>query len=108
MGSLFCLCVCNIGVVWPNGWLDQDATWYGGRPWPKPHCVRWGPTPLQKGHTSPHFSTHVYCGQMDGWIKMPLGMEVGLGSADIVLDGDQLSPHKNGYSIHPLFGPRLL
>jgi len=19
-------------VLWPNGWLDQDATWYGGRP----------------------------------------------------------------------------
>jgi len=20
--------VCNVGV-WPNGWMDQDATWYG-------------------------------------------------------------------------------
>ena len=24
----------------------------------------------------------------DGWIKMPLGTEVGLGPGDIVLDGD--------------------
>jgi len=23
------LSVCNIGVLWPNGWMDQDATWYG-------------------------------------------------------------------------------
>jgi len=29
-----------------------------------------------------------YCGQMAGWIKMPLGMEVGLGPSHIVLDGD--------------------
>jgi len=27
-----CLCVCNIGVLWPHGWMDQDATLYGGRP----------------------------------------------------------------------------
>jgi len=22
--------VCNDGVLWPNGWMDQDATWYEG------------------------------------------------------------------------------
>jgi len=39
------------------------------------------PSPLTKkgGTASPQFSAHVYCGQMAGWIKMPLGMEVGLG-----------------------------
>jgi len=21
-------------LLWPNGWMDQDATWYGGRPRP--------------------------------------------------------------------------
>jgi len=21
--------VCNVGVLWPNGWMNQDATWYG-------------------------------------------------------------------------------
>jgi len=30
----------------------------------------------------------VYCGQTVGWTKMKLGMEVGLGSGHIVLDGD--------------------
>jgi len=24
----------------PNGCIDQDATWYKGRPRPTPHCVR--------------------------------------------------------------------
>jgi len=31
---------------------------------------------------------------MAGWIKMLLGMEIGLGSGDIVLDGDAASPRK--------------
>ena len=32
--------------------------------------------------------TLVYCGQTVRWIKMKLGMQVGLGPAHIVLDGD--------------------
>jgi len=54
-----CLSVClscNVGVLWPSGWMDQGATWYGGRPRPSPHCVRWGLCtlpPPQKGHSSP-------------------------------------------------------
>jgi len=23
--------VCIVGVLWPKSWIDQDATWYGGR-----------------------------------------------------------------------------
>jgi len=33
---------------------------------------------------------------MAGWIKMPLGMEVGLGPGDFVLDGDPSSPPQKG------------
>jgi len=43
--------------------------------------------PLPKG-AWPQFSAHVYCTQTVGWIKMPLGMEVGLDAGDIVLDED--------------------
>jgi len=47
--------VCDVGVLWPNGWMDQDETWHGGRPRSWPHCVRWGPSsPLQRG-TAPNF-----------------------------------------------------
>jgi len=28
-----------------NGWMHQDATWYGGRPQPRGLCIRWGPSP---------------------------------------------------------------
>ena len=29
-------------TLWPNGWMDRDATWYNGRPRPGQHCVRRG------------------------------------------------------------------
>jgi len=51
-------------LLWPNGSMDQDATWYECRPWPRPHCVTWRPSsllPSRKG-TAPNFR-HVYCGQ---------------------------------------------
>jgi len=48
------------------------------------------PAPYKKGHSTPHFSAHVYCGQTAGWIKMPLGTEVDLGPGHIVLNGAQL------------------
>jgi len=81
---LSCLSVCDVGVLWPNGWMDQDATWYGGRPQPWPHCVRWGPAPPSKKGHSPQFSACICCGQTAGYIKMTLGTEVGLGTRDIV------------------------
>ena len=33
---------------------------------------------------APKFSAHLYCGQTAGFIKMPLGTQVGLGLRDIV------------------------
>jgi len=50
-------------LLWPNAWMNQDATWYGGRPPCRRHCARWGPSsPPKKGHR-PHFLAHVCCGQ---------------------------------------------
>ena len=33
-------------LLWPNGCMHQDATWYGGRSHPRGLCVRWDPAPL--------------------------------------------------------------
>jgi len=53
---VMCVCVsCNVGVLWPNSWMDQDAACHGGRSQPRPHCVRWGPSSPQKEGSSPHF-----------------------------------------------------
>jgi len=48
-----CPSVHNVGVLWPNGWMDQNETWHGGRPQPRPHCVRWGPSSPKKGYNRP-------------------------------------------------------
>ena len=52
-------------LLWPNNWMDQDATWQGGRPQPKRHCVIWGPSsPPTKGDGAPNFwpmSIVAYC-----------------------------------------------
>jgi len=66
--------------------------------------------PPQKGggEAPPQFSAHVHCGQTAGWIKMALGVEVGLiGAGHIVLDGDPAPLPKKGQS-PPIFGPFLL
>jgi len=42
-------------LLWPNGWMDQDATWNGGKPRHRPHCFRWGPSFPKKGAQPPSF-----------------------------------------------------
>jgi len=55
-------------VLWPNGWMDQDDTWHVGRPRPRPHCARWGPSsPPQREGAHPHFwPMSVVAEQLDG------------------------------------------
>ena len=92
----------------PNGCVDQDATWYGASPQPRQLCVRWRPRstlPKKAAEPPPKFSAHFYCGETAECIKMPLGMELGLGAGDFVLDGDPASPPPKGHSLPPNFRP---
>jgi len=41
--------------LWPHSWMDSDATWYGGSPRPRPHCVRWWSSSPRKGAQPPNF-----------------------------------------------------
>jgi len=41
-------------LLWPNGWMDEEATWYGSRLRPRPHCIRRGPSSARNWHSSPH------------------------------------------------------
>ena len=41
--------VCDVGVLWTNGWTDHDETWHEGRPRSRPHCLRWGTSSPQSG-----------------------------------------------------------
>jgi len=40
-------------LLWPNVWMHQDATWYGGRPQPRRLCIRWGPSPPHQKAAEP-------------------------------------------------------
>ena len=96
-------------LLWPNSCMDQDATWYGGRPrptGPRPtgHCSMWTQLPPKKGTHPTQFLVHVYCGQAAGWMKMPLGTEVDLGPGHIVLDVVP-APAKVAQQPHPSFRP---
>jgi len=78
--------IFNPCLLWPNGWMDQDATWYGGRPRPRPRCARWGPSSPDppRGTAPPNFR--------------PISVEVGLSQGHIVLHGTQLPLPKSGHS----------
>jgi len=61
------------------------------------HTVLDRETPsLPQMGTAPTFRP-MSVGQMAGWIKMPLGTEVGLGPGDIALDGDPTPPEKGAH-----------
>jgi len=64
--------------------------------------------PLLRRGRAPQFLAHICCGQMAGWIKMPLDMDVGLGPGDSVLDGDPAPPPQKVGGNPPIFGPCLL
>ena len=90
----------------PNGWMHQGATWYGGRPRPRPHCVTWESSSPKRG-TAPHFLVHVNCGKTAGLTKTPLNTEVDLGSGHVELHGVP-ALRQRGTAVPPLFGPCLL
>jgi len=72
--------------LWPNGWMDQDATWYGGRPRPRRWLVGWSLTSL--------FSIDTAISEKKG-------------PGDIVLDEDPAPRPKRGIAA-PTFRPMSL
>ena len=57
-----CLSVCDVGVLWPNWWMDQDETWHGG--WP--YCVRWGPSSPKEAQPPNFRPMSVVAKRLDG------------------------------------------
>jgi len=45
--------IFGLSLMWPNGWMDEDSTWYGCRPRRRPLCIRRVPSYPRKGHSSP-------------------------------------------------------
>jgi len=66
------------------------------------------PAPFPKG-AHPQFSAHICCGQMAGWIQMPLGTEVGIGPCRrLCVRCGLSSPLPKKEAEPPIFGPYLL
>jgi len=91
---------------WPNGFMDQAATWYGGMLRPRRHYVRWVFGPSKTGAAQHSQFWPMYCGQTAGWIKMPFGMGGGrpLRWPHCVTWGPSCTP-KRGHSSPPNFRP---
>jgi len=133
-----CLSVCDVGVLWANGWTDQDETWCAGRPRPGHIVLDGDPAPPPpKGH-SPHFrlipvvakwlhgsschlvwryasaqetlfSAHVYCGP-NGWMDQDGTWHGGRPQPRqlCVRWGPSHLPKKGAKLPFPIFGPFLL
>ena len=54
------------GLLWPKGWMDQDANWYKGKRRLRRHCVRWDrSSPLKGVHPSVFGSCLLW---PNGWV----------------------------------------
>ena len=64
-------------LLWPNGWMDEDAAWYGSKPQPRPNCTRWGPSSRERGTAArpPLFSPCLL------WPRLPISA-----TAELLLD----------------------
>jgi len=49
--------------------MDEDTTWYGSRPRPRPHCIRRGPSSPLKRHSTP---TPSLFGPSPLWPRSPM------------------------------------
>jgi len=87
-------------LLWPNGWMDQDAT--------RRHCLTWGPSSPRKGAQQPPLFGPCLL-RPTGWMyqdsswygdrRRPRRHCVRWGRS---------SPHGKGHSSPPLFGAFLL
>ena len=74
----------------PNGWMDQNSTWYGRRPGPRRLCVRRGPSsPLPKRGQSPTIFGPCLLWPNGGMDQGGTWRGGGLGPGHIVLDGER-------------------
>ena len=95
------LSVCNVGVLWSNGWMDQDETWRAGRPWPQLPLPKGAQSPLIFG---PYLLRRNGCMDQDvtwyGARPRPKRLCVRWGPSP--------TPQKRGGAPSPIFGPFIL
>jgi len=106
------VCVpCNVGVLWPNGSMDQDATWCGGKLRLRPHYVGWEPSSPQNGAQQPPLSGPCLLWPSDwmdqdstGYVGWPRSRQHCVRS----LEMNPAPTRERNTVAPPLFGPCLL
>jgi len=95
-------------LLWPNGWMHQDATWYGGRPQRRRLFVKWGPSPYPKrGEPHPIFGPRLL--SPNGCMHQDATWYGGMASAyATAFDVHPATPEKRAHPPHPILGPCLL
>ena len=89
--------------LWPNGWMDQDTTWYEVNLGPDDVVLDEVAASTKRG-TAPVFGPCLLW--PNGWLmKTPLGTELDLGPGHFVLDGDAAPHCQRGTATLPSFRP---
>ena len=99
---------CLLG---PNGWMDQDATWYGGKPRRRRRVrYRVGTQFPPKRDTAPSFrpGSIVFVGKRLYGRRRQFVRQQTSAQATMCQTGTQLPPPQKGHNSFPLFGPCLL
>jgi len=90
-----------------GGSWSPSNTWFLGPTWVhNPNSISIDVLPTE--NMPPHFSDHVYYGQMTWWIRIPLGMEVCIGTGNTVLDREGPTSPGKGAQQPPTFRPTAL
>ena len=81
------LSICDVGVLWPNGWRIRTPLFTEVGLGQATLLDGYRTVPSRKGAQQPLLlqSTvaRVYSGQTAGWIRVPLATQVGVGQGDI-------------------------
>ena len=89
-------------LLWPSGWMDQDATWYGDRTVPRRHCVRWrhSSAPVAWGTPPPLFGQCILW--PNGWMDQDTTWYEGEPRPRTTLCqmGSQLPPRKGAQFVY--------
>jgi len=95
-------------LLWPNGWMHQDATWYGGRSQPGDFVLDGDPAPLpRKRAKPPNFRPMSIVAKRLSGSRWHLAWRWALVQATLCWVGTQLPPQKRRRSPQ-IFGPFLL
>jgi len=84
-------------LLWPNGWMDEDAAWYGSRRRPRPPCTRRGPSSRERGTAAALFAPCLL------WPRLPISA-----TAELLFVWSASKSYICHFKVHAFFHPIIL